>query len=292
MVKGLSERTTGFLFLLLSAALYGTMPIISKIMYQTGLNAVSALLLRYFFSLVILVLYLKLIKHEPAFARSPLAIIQGVTFVAGSLLYFNAVNYLPAGLTTSIFYIYPAIVSILAIFVYRERLTLRQLGALLLALLGIIIISGLLGETTHRLNPLGVMLVTCSSICYSFYTLVGQKTSNSTGALPLAATLSLCGFVILALVFPREFAIVPHLTLEQILLGIAMAFFNTVLSVIFFLKGLALTGASRAAVVSTAEPAFTLLFAFILLGETISPLQGLGVLLVLSSTTLAIKPKR
>ncbi|MGE5453996.1 MAG: DMT family transporter [Methylocystaceae bacterium] len=291
MANNISNRITGFVFLILSAAFYSTMPILSKFMYQTGLSPISALLLRYFFSLVILVVYLALIKRQPVFTRSPYAIIQGLLFVLGSLLYFYALKYLPAGLTTSIFYMYPAIVSVMAIVIYHERLALRQVLALILALAGIIIISGLLGESTHRLSPLGVMLVIGSCICYSGYTLLGQKTINQASALSLTVTMSLCGFVILALVFPSELLIVTHITLEQTALGVTMAVLNTILSVFCFLKGLAIVGASRASLVSTAEPAFSLLFAFILLGEIISPWQGFGVLLVLISTTIAINRK-
>lgn len=279
----------GFVFLVLSAALYATMPIIGKIMYHTGLSAVSVLLLRYFFSLTILVAYL-VFKKEQILIFSPFAIIQGILFVLGSLLYFNAVKFLPAGLTTSIFYMYPAIVSALAIVIYHEKLPLRQITALVLALGGIVIISGFLGEATNRLSLPGIILDIGASLCYSGYTLLGQKTTDRWSALPLTTTLSLCGLVMLSLVFPHDLTALAGITLKQAFLGMTMAVLNTILSVFFFLKGLAIVGASRAALVSTAEPAFTLLFAFLVLGEVISPLQGLGILLVLVSTTLALKP--
>lgn len=290
MFTKLSGRIIGLIYLLISAALYATMPILSKLMYQTGLTAVSSLLLRYFFSLLILVIYLMLIKRETPFTRSPYAMIQGLTFIAGSLLYFYALIYLPAGLNTSIFYVYPAIVSVLAVIVFRERITWRQILALGLALVGIIIISGQLSNAPYRLSVTGVILSLGASFCYSCYTLLGQKTTATIGTLPLTATLALYGFVVISLVFPHELvSMVPQLTLEQLLLGLAMAVFNTVLAIIFYLKGLSLVGASRAALVSTAEPAFTLLFAFVVLNEVLSPLQGLGVLLVLGSTTLALQ---
>jgi len=291
MVRNTSNQVKGFVFLILAAALYSTMPILGKFMYQTGLTPVSVLILRYFFALLMLMGYLAW-RRRPILTSSPYALIQGLAFIGGSLLYFNAIKYLPAGLAAAIFYMYPVMVSLLAIVVYKEKLTGRQVVALMLALTGIVIVSGILVETTQRLSPLGVAQVIASSICYAIYTLLGQKTTKGGNALTLTATLSLCGLTILALVFPRELLIFTHISLEQALLGFAVALFNTVLSIFFYLKGLAIIGASRAALVSTAEPAFTLLFAFILLSEIISPLQGLGIILILTSTTLALKPKR
>jgi drug/metabolite transporter (DMT)-like permease len=58
---------------------------------------------------------------------------------------------------------------------------------------------------------------------------------------------------------------------------------GTAIPVLSFIMGLRLIGASRAAILSTFEPASTVVLAVLLLGESGSPLQYVGGALVLAS---------
>ena len=57
-----------------------------------------------------------------------------------------------------------------------------------------------------------------------------------------------------------------------------------------FILGLPLVGASRAAILSTFEPASTVLLAVIILGETASPLQWMGGALIIASVLVLEGP--
>jgi drug/metabolite transporter (DMT)-like permease len=85
-----------------------------------------------------------------------------------------------------------------------------------------------------------------------------------------------------------DLGFIKHLTGQQILITITMAIMNTLMAVLFFLKGLQKIGASRATLISTAEPVFCLLMAFFILGETLTPLELLGSSLVFTSMLLAV----
>jgi drug/metabolite transporter (DMT)-like permease len=63
----------------------------------------------------------------------------------------------------------------------------------------------------------------------------------------------------------------------------SFAVLGTTIPVLTFILGLRLVGPSRAAILSTFEPASTVLLAVIILGELASPLQYLGGALIIAS---------
>lgn len=284
-----SEDLKGSLFIFLSALMYATMPILGKLAFRVGLTPGGALLLRYLFSFILLTLLIRFIIHERVLTMSPIVIVQGTCLTIGSLLYFYSLKYLTAGIATVIFYIYPVLVACLAIPVYKEKLGYKILGALLLAVAGVFLVSGL-GMETQQISSTGVFLALGSCICYSFYSLIGQKTVAQTNPLSITATMSLAAIIILASFSNQDLVFLGALNWQQILVGLAMAIANTLLAIWFFLKGVQKIGASRAALISTVEPPLCILLAFIILGETLTLWQLLGSLLVLAGMILAIKP--
>lgn len=285
-----SNEIQGALFIFMSALMYATLPILGKLAFQAGLSPSAALLLRYLFSLFLLELYIGVLKREQVLTLKPLVIIQGILLTMGSLFYFHSLKYLAAGITTVIFFLYPVLVACLSMPVYKEKLQPRLILALLLAVSGIIMVSGISGRVS--LPYQGVVLSLLACICYAVYGLIGQKTVAKTDPLSMTATLSLVAVVLIAGFSNRELSFLLHLSSRQIMIGLIMAVLNTLLAVFFFLKGVKKIGAARAALISTAEPPLCLLMAFLILGETLTPVQLAGSLLVFASMLLAAQSNK
>lgn len=282
-----SDLVKGFFFIFASALMYASMPILGKLAYQLGLLPETIVFLRYSLAFVILSLYLGLGKREPVLSLKPLVFLQGVFFVAGSLLYFFSLRYLTAGLTTVIFFSHPVLVAVLAQMIFKEKLSSRLVAGLMIAVIGILLISGLTMQGL-RIHSTGFIYCIIGSVCYALYSLVGQINLERSSPLSLTATLVLVGIIVIPVFFPQGMLLLLSLTLEQLLIGLAMALLNTVLAITFFLRGVQLMGASRSSLVSTLEPVLTLLLAFLLLGERLSPMEMLGSLCVITSMILAV----
>lgn len=283
-----SDELQGSLFIFLSAFMYATLPILGKLAFQAGLTPSAALLLRYMFSLLLLAAYIGLVKHARILTLTPLVIAQGALLTMGSLFYFYSLKYLSAGVATVIFFFYPVLVSCLAVPIYKEKIKPRLILALLLAIAGIIMVSGIDRGFSGIAYP-GVILALLACLSYAIYSLIGQKTVAETDPISVTATLSLIAVIIIAFFSNRELIFLYHLSFNQILIGLTMAVLNTLLAVLFFLKGVKKIGAARASIISTAEPPFCLLLAFLILGETLTLLQLLGSLLVFTSMIIAAK---
>lgn len=287
MFKNCSDNITGTIFILLSALAFATLPIFGKMSYDAGLDPVSATLLRYIFAFLFLAIFIKLMnKKDKVIVLSPLIVIQGVFLTLASLFYFFSLQYISAGLTTIIFFTHPILVAVLAIVIFKEKCMGRLIIALVLATAGIILISG----TGHNMDinfSKGLILSLISSIFYAFYSLVGQKTVSNNETLPLTCTLSLLAAVITGIYYLPEITFFTHITLNQILITGTMAVVNTWLATLFFLKGIQKIGASRGTLISSAEPPFCVILAFLMLGEKLTLLELTGSVLVFISVILA-----
>ena len=66
-----------------------------------------------------------------------------------------------------------------------------------------------------------------------------------------------------------------------------MAMFGTILSPSLFTRGMPLTGIGLGAIVASIELPVSIAFAFFVLGETISPIQCAGVVMIIAAAIIA-----
>lgn len=287
MFANRSNELLGSMSICFSALMYATLPILVKLAYANGLTAGNALWLRYLFSFVLLAVFIGLVTKGSLLSLSPPVIAQGIFLTVGGLLYFYALEWLSAGVATIIFFSHPVFVAVLSILVYKEKIVLRLFPGLVLAVLGIVLVSWA-GGLSSSLPSLGLVYALSSCLCYTLYSLVGQKAMDRHDPLSVTATISMLAILVLTPFFYRDLAALSHITTAQFGIALAMAVLNTLLAVLFFLKGLKRIGASRATLLSTAEPVFCLLMAYIVLGESLSLRQMTGSAMVLASMLLTV----
>lgn len=283
-----AEEVRGSLYIFISAFMYATLPIFAKLAYAAGLTPGTALILRYVFSFLLLACLIKIGRQGKVLIMSPIVLVQGIFLSISGVFYFLALKTLSAGLTTVIFFTHPVIVSILSMFIYKERFNPRLFAALVLALSGIALVSGL-GSNPDSLNNNGVLMALLACLGYSIYSLISQKSLVQNQPLSITATMSLLAVIIILPIYHSDWGFITNLTWQQSLITLAMAIFNTLLAIWFFLKGIQKIGASHATLLSTAEPVFCLVLAFLILGERLNYVEISGSLMVLASMFLAVK---
>lgn len=284
----------GYLLAVLQAVLYGGMGVIGKYLYGTGLNPEQVTAIRFFGAAIIVGVVLA-IRRKPFFSRSPLVYVQALFFFLGAYLYLVAVDFLTAGLATVIFYTYPAIVAVVAVFALRERLTIRTVAAVVLAMAGVVLISGVVAPQELQLSVEGIALSIAAAVSFAVYVVLGQKTLAKDSQLTLTFTMSAMSAVLCAVLFPVQLPPLLQMTPLQWGWGFAIALLCTVLPVFLLLAAIKRIGSTKASLISVLETPTSLLLAFALLGETVTIMQGVGCALVAASilvTTLPAKQKK
>jgi drug/metabolite transporter (DMT)-like permease len=172
--------------------------------------------------------------------------------------------------------LYPAIVTVLSALFFKEPLTRWKIGALLLALVGTALTVGPSGNG----RVIGILLALAAAVIYSIYILVGSRIMPKTNALSASTTVTTAAGVVYGGIVAVRGPLFP-----QTLLGwgavVSIVLVSTVIGIVTFFAGLERIGPTRASTLSTFEPVVSVTLAILVLGETISPLQVLGGILIL-----------
>lgn len=288
----MGSQGLGYVLAVVQAILYACMGVMGKYLYGTGLTPEQVTMLRFFGSAAIVAVMIAALRRGPFLSRKPVVYAQALFFAGGAYFYMLSVDELTAGLATVIFYSYPAVVAVLSVVVLHERLSARTVVSLVLAMVGVVLISGLAAPGELRLSPLGIAYGVAACVSFGVYVVLGQKTADKEGQLTLTFTMSAVGSAVMLALFPGQTAFLLHMTALQWALGLSIALFCTVLPVLLLLAAIKRIGAQKASLVSILETPFSLLFAFLVLGETLTGVQGAGSALVVASIVLATLPAR
>jgi drug/metabolite transporter (DMT)-like permease len=277
------QRLLGFALTIISAVAYGAMPILARFAYQAKADPITVLFLR--FSIAALIMLAILAWRRVALPRGRTLrqlMLLGVTcYVGQAICYFTALTLASASLVALLLYLYPVLVTIFSVTVFRERLTRAKGLALALALSGAVLIVGLGGGG----QPLGIALGVGAAVIYSVAILAGSRLLQSAPALPAAtvimASAGLAFGVIVALRGPAW-----PVTPAGWLATLALAVVAGVIAIGAFLAGLERIGPTNAATLSTLEPVVAVGLAAALLGERLTSLNALGGGLILAAVIL------
>lgn len=273
------------LLVLLAACAFGSVTIFTVIATRAGASLASVLVWRYLLGAALLVLAAGGIRRAivPSDRALRLLLIAGggQAFVAATSLY--ALRYLTAGTLSFLFYTYPAWVAVLAAARGWEKVDARKLIALALSLAGIAVMVG--SPTSASLHPVGLLLALGSAVAYAAYVPMlgrmreGLDPAAASAWVTLGATIWFLVTAVggSALLAAFELPPDPWLTVSAAmstrawLAVLGLAVFSTMFAFIAFLRGLAVLGPVRTAIVSTVEPFYTSLAGALLLGQSITP---------------------
>lgn len=281
------RRLLGIALALTSAAAFGVMPVLTKVVYDDGAEPVGVLAVRFAVAAAVLQLLART-RREPRPPGRTLALLAGlggVGYVGQALCYFFALERISAGLTSLLLYFYPALVVVLGAVALRDRPRPLAVGCVAVATLGTALTIGPVGggQTT------GVLLGLSAALVYAVYILVSSRVQGvgpfSTAAWVLTASAAVTG--VLALVTRPQLPSAPLAWLA--LVGVALI--GTVVAVTTFFAALALLGPADTAVVSTVEPVVSIGVAALVLGERLSPLQLAGGAVVLLAVSVLARTR-
>jgi drug/metabolite transporter (DMT)-like permease len=279
------------------------MPIFGKFAYEAGVSPSELLLVRFILAAALLALLLltrpglRRTNPDPARTEPPngrvlsrgqvVAIAVGlgaVGYAAQAGLYFSALQRMDASLLSLILYTYPVLVTVAAVLLGRDRLTLARFAALAAASGGVLLV--LLGASGVSFDPTGAALAFGAAIVYTMYILVSDTVVHRLSPVVLS-TLVMAGA---ALTLGAGAALSDGIALDFEPWGwfwlACIAVVSTVLAMLAFFAGLRRTGPSTTAILSTFEPVVTTALASLTLGESLNAVQLIGGVLVLASVVV------
>lgn len=278
----LMQRITGVILTIVSAVCFGTLAIIGRIAYASGIDTFTLLFLRFTAAAVFMAMLMILLREKLPHGKGLMKLIGmgAIGYVAQSFFFLSAIKYASAGLVALLLYLYPVFVAILSVIFLKEKLTRVKVIALVVALLG----------TTLTVDPqggqlIGILLAIGSAVIYSVYIIVGAGVmKGTTGVQSSTVIFASSAFVYCLLAGLNG----PEWPGSQVgwwaIAGLVLV--STVIPVVTFLEGMKRIGPTNASLLSTLEPVVTVFLAALLFEESLPPQAFLGGVLILVAVVL------
>lgn len=279
------RETVGVILALVSAACFGTLAIFGKLAEDVGLDTTTLLVYRFLLGTVLIWLGLLLRGRARLLGgrKRRTALGLGLLYALFTACFFWGLLFIPAGLTSLVFYTYPAYVYVFAVLLLDESLSRYKLGALVVALGGVALI---VGGDVDGVDTVGVGLVMLAALGIAGYIVGSRAALGSIDADVLAGTTliatTVC-FLVFALASGR---LTTPVGVDQWLVVAGIASVGTALPLFLYLTALDRIQASHASVLGTAEPLVTVTLGIILLGEALTVLLAVGGTLVLAGVVV------
>jgi len=284
-----------------AALLFGLNASSVKVILSTGISTEQLVLFRTVFTAALAGIAL-LITNRKAFKMElkeiPLFVFYGI-FGIGLMqwTYSNAVNLLPISVALLIEYTAIALVPIVGIFLFKERVLPRLWLGIALVLGGLAVVSNIWNS---NLDPIGVLWAVGAAICVTIYFITGEHTQRNRDAMSTLFYSFLVAAIfwgMINLISPSpEVDVYEAFSLSGNLGSVSWPFWAGLLwigimgsFVPMLLDYIALGNLSATAVgvIATAETVFATVFAWAWLREDMSTLEIFGGLIVITGIVLA-----
>jgi drug/metabolite transporter (DMT)-like permease len=269
-----------------SATAFGTLGILAKLAYASGLGTEQTLAFRFLLAAIGMVVLAIALGHNPLRLRRRQLIaligLGAIVYTAQSLTYFIALRSLPASLVVLIAYIYPSLVVMAGWWFLHRSVSYWHGLALVASFAGVALLVG----GAHFQLTLALVFAIASPTIYTAYILIGERVMSSVPALAASAVIFTGAAVAFCVLAAVNHQLAPPSNASGWAVGIALALVATMVAISLFIAGLPRVGAARAALLSTWEPVVTVLLASLILGDRLSILQAVGGLLVIAAVVV------
>jgi drug/metabolite transporter, DME family len=256
-------------------------------------------------SLLVLVPILLLRNHSSLRVRGKYVVqffLLGILGVAASnFFYFYAIEKTTVALAIVLQYVAPVWVLLYMLARRLQRPTARRISGVILAVVGCgLAVGGIAAQrgfpwlaiSGPRFDTLGVIAAEMAAISFAFYNVYGQHLLQLYDRWTVLLYALLGAAVFWLIVNPPWKIITQHYSSGQWLFMAVFAITSMLVPFSLYFSGLQHLDPTRAIVTACLEPVWAILLTAVILGELVSPMQVVGIVVVLSATILIQRPER
>lgn len=284
-----NKRLIGIVLALASATLYGITPYFVNIAFDHGTDPFGLMTARYIIaSAVLLAIRLIRLPRAPWPSRRTfvhLFLLGAIGLYLNSVCVFSALRLMDSGLVMVLFYFYPIVVVLLS-WAFHGHKPDSIIWLCLASTVGGVALSasdisgGAIG---------GVILIVIGALTYAIYSVIGSRlmpeTDVMTGLL-IVLFGAACSFTAVWLINPPGMPTTMPRDLASWSSALEIAVLGTIVAMGLFFAGMNRIGAGKSAVVQTSEVLVTVTMGLIFLGESLTPRQVIGAVLILGGVIL------
>jgi drug/metabolite transporter (DMT)-like permease len=223
-------------------------------------------------------------------------LVLGMLGVAASnYFYYVAIQKTSVAIAIILQYTAPVWVLLYVVARGQQKLSLQKVAAVGVALAGIALTIGIMGAKTAsplRLDSYGFLAAMLASFSFAFYNVGGHRILARYDRWRVLVWTLISASVFWLFVNPPWRVLAAHYAPAQWGFLFAFSMISVLGSFSLYFLGLQYLEPTRAIIASCLEPVFSILLAAALLGESLRPIQTLGIVLVLSAIVIVQLPGR
>ena len=239
---------------------------------------------------ILLFICLKKRKTEGAVPRRALLglVVSGALIGINWILLFEAYNHTTVAVATLCYYMQPTVVMLLSPFFFREKLTPVKAACAAVAIAGMVLVSGVIGDSGPRGGDIrGVLYGLGAALFYSAVVIMNNKISGiepyrKTTVQLLSAGAVMIPYLLLADGFGTE-SLTPGSTVLLLVVGIV----HTGLAYVLYFGSMDGLRVQTVAILSYIDPVSALLFSAFFLREPLSLLNVIGAVMIIGSAVVS-----
>lgn len=286
-----NKKFKGSLLILLGAACYGMLGIYVKMAYHQGYSTAEVTLSQFALGFAALFLWnlFRTAKAREKEIAMPLKskaklIAAGTSLGLTSIFYYLAVQYIPVSVAIVLLIQTVWMGVLLEIILQKKFCGWPKLGAAATVIIGSVLATNLLGRAIE-INWIGIGWGVLAALSYTATMFSTKNVQAHVPSHKRSLYMILGGLLIIVIVFHSAINISFSYTIFYSW-GLLIALFGTILPPLLFTAGMPLTGVGLGAIIASIEIPVAVIGAHLLLKEPVTPLQWLGVALILASVAI------
>ena len=266
------DRFKGFVYGIIAASTFGLIPLFTLPMLAEGLTTDSILTYRMFLACLFVLILMRVrgVSLRTSLKELRWFAFLGFFYYGSAALLFQGYHTMSSGMATTLHFLYPIGTTLIMAIVFRQRTSIYTVIAIALGLSGVALLSlrGGVGQTT---SIIGILLVLLSGLSYAIYLV----TVNNVRRLREMDNLKLTFY---AIFFSRGAMVNPLL----------LALLPPLISNLALVRAIKSIGSTLTSVLGAMEPLTAIVMGVFFLGEQVSSVMLLGVILILSAVTIIV----
>ena len=288
----MSPTLKGTIAGLVAAICYGLIPLFT-IPIKNGeaanhLSDCSIMFYRFALATLIIAVLMLITRRSFKITRGELVTLTYLAFLSdGSALFLiDGYNYLSSGVATTIHFMYPVVTTIMMMVFYNEARKVSTLLAVLLAVVGVGVLSWQSnGETSLH----GIVIELISACCYAFYLIrVNRSRVRNMDGMKLTFYVMGIGALIFGAEALRQDEFQMITTGVQVSHLLLLGIVCTVVTNLCLVMAVQRIGSTMTAVLGALEPLTAVALGCLLMGEDITLNVVLGICLIIPSVIIII----
>jgi len=211
------------------------------------------------------------------------SLISGIFMGFNWILLFEAYRYTTVAIATLSYYFAPVLVILMTPVLTRTRLTAKQWICSLTALCGMVLLSGVLTDSSAGGNGKGIVLALLAACLYAAVMLLNRFYPSGEPFPGTVLRLGTAGLALIPYVCLRETVSFTGLSLKTVLLVLLLGVVHTGVAYLIYFHAVGKLSPLTTALMSYIDPVTAVLLSALVLKEPFGPLCALGMILLLGA---------